>query len=253
VAAAGAGLQLSDWVEEAERTAVFLLDNMRREDGRWLRSWQDRSEPGEPTNGQAKHLAYAADYAALTEAFLELYFATGKLKWLREAETTAHGLLDLFQDPDGGLFTTGTDAEELLVRPREFIDNATPAATSTAALAMLQLDALNPDPRLAEAAGVILERFHILGEQSPLGFGRLLAAVQFAAVGATEVVTTGGVEMAAVVQQRFSPTTVLAWNEAGDGPLWEGRHQPGTAWVCRNMACEAPVHSPEELLRSLSG
>ncbi len=251
-AAAGAGMDRPEWVHEAERTAEFLIGNLRGPDGRWMRSWQDRSEADGPTDGQAKHLAYAADYATLTEAFLELYFATGKLRWLEEATTTAHGLLDLFWDPDGGLFTTGTDAEQLLVRPREFIDNATPAATSTAAVAMLQLDALLGDQRLAEAATAIVQRFAPLCEQSPLGFGRLLAAVHFAAVGATEVVTTGGAEMATVVQRRFTPTTVLAWNEIGEGPLWEGRNEAGVAWVCRNMACEAPVRSADDLLTAVS-
>ena len=45
-----------DWMDVARANARFLLDEMRRDDGRLLRSWQD---------GRANLLAYAEDHAAL--------------------------------------------------------------------------------------------------------------------------------------------------------------------------------------------
>ena len=50
-------------LEEAQTAADFLLRELRRGDGRWLRSWKD---------GRAQHLAYAVDYAALIDAFTRL-------------------------------------------------------------------------------------------------------------------------------------------------------------------------------------
>ena len=38
-------------------------------------------------------------------------------------------------------------------------------------------------------------------------------------------------------------------------PLLEGRHAVdgrATAFVCQNMACQLPVHTPEDLARQLS-
>ncbi len=250
-AAAGAALDRADWIAESERTADFLLANLRTGDGRWLRSWQDRNPDPHTTDGRAQHLAYSADYASLVEAFTELYFATGKQHWLSEALRTARDIIDLFWDPEGGMFTTGSDAEELLVRPREFTDNATAAATSTAALSFLQLEALTADSTLGDPARSIIARLGHLAAKAPLGFGRLLAAMHLSAVGATEVVTTGGQPMAAVIQQRFTPSTVLAWNERGTGSLWQGRDAPGLAWVCRNLTCEAPVGDPASLAAAM--
>jgi len=43
---------------------------------------------------------------------------------------------------------------------------------------------------------------------------------------------------------------VLAWHEAYDSPLWEGRDGPGQdgqAFVCRDYACLAPVADPDAL------
>ena len=56
------------------RTGEFLLRELRRADGRWLRSWQ--------ADGGARHLAYAADHAALVDAFTRLAEATGEARWI---------------------------------------------------------------------------------------------------------------------------------------------------------------------------
>ena len=62
-AAAATGNQ--QWLEAAIKNGGFLLDRLRRPNGRWLRSWQagDGDRPA-----QARHLAYAADYAAIADA-----------------------------------------------------------------------------------------------------------------------------------------------------------------------------------------
>ncbi|MEI2699281.1 MAG: hypothetical protein V9E94_13435 [Microthrixaceae bacterium] len=74
-----------------------------------------------------------------------------------------------------------------------------------------------------------------------LAFGNLLWAVEWHVVGATEVVVTGDrPDLVAEVHRRFLPTTVLAWGEPGDGPLWAGRDESGhdgRAYVCRDHAC----------------
>ena len=52
------------------------------------------------------------------------------------------------------------------------------------------------------------------------------------------------------VRGRFLPTSVLAWGEPFDGPLWEGRGDSGDdgrAYVCRNFTCDTPATTPAEL------
>jgi uncharacterized protein YyaL (SSP411 family) len=247
-AEAGTLLQRPEWVAEATRTAEFLCTHLRGDDGRWLRSWQ--------AGGGARHRAFGADHAALVEAFLALHRATGRSRWLEEALSAAEQLIERFWDPAGGIYTTAEDAEALLVRPRETTDGATPSASSTAALTLLQLEALTGEPRWGEHARSILEGLAPLAARAPLAFGQLLAAVHLDAVGITEVVITGERDdLVAEVHRRHLPEVVLAWGEPGDGPLWEGRAERGAdgrAYVCRGYVCETPVRDASSLASALA-
>src|SRR5207253_3712931 len=120
LAEAAAATGRADWMADAKANAEFLLSSLRREDGRWLRSWQ---------GGRAQHLAYAADYAAVVAAFIRLAEATGEARWIDEARGAADSMLELFwDDNEGGLFTTGSDGERLITRAKDVLDNVIPSA-----------------------------------------------------------------------------------------------------------------------------
>ncbi len=64
-----------------------------------------------------RHLAVAEDYAALLEAYVTLA-EVDDVAWLTDARWCADELFRLFHDEEsGGFFTTGSDAEPLIVRP----------------------------------------------------------------------------------------------------------------------------------------
>ena len=153
----------------ARTNAHFLLDEMRRDDGRLLRSWQD---------GRANLLAYAEDYGALLGALLTLA-ELDDVQWLAEARAVADGLVALFADDErGGFFTTGDDADALIVRPKDFQDNATPSENSLAADGLLRLSALTGDPDGAQRAERWLATLApVLGEH-PTAFAYLLEALE---------------------------------------------------------------------------
>ncbi|MFP5320321.1 MAG: thioredoxin domain-containing protein [Acidimicrobiia bacterium] len=246
LAEAGAALDRADWVEAAEETARFLQRELRRDDGRWLRAWQ--ADTG------AKHLAFAADHAALVDAFTRLSEATGRASWIVEARAVADAMLELFWDEEqGGLFTTGIDGEQLVTRDKDLQDGAVPSANSTAAVGLLRLAALTGEDRYRERAEAILRLSGRLAVQAPTAFGVLLAALDLHHSGATEVVVAGDrPDLVDVVRRRWLPTAVLAWGERFDSPLWEGRDD-GRAYVCRHYACGLPATTPEELAAQLPG
>ncbi|MCB9373633.1 MAG: thioredoxin domain-containing protein [Microthrixaceae bacterium] len=237
------------WLADAVQTAEFLSTHLRRDDGRWLRSWQAGADGGPP---RAQHLAYAADHAALVDAFTRLAEATGEARWIDEARAAADALLDLFWDPEaGGLFTTGDDADALIARQKDFQDNATPSANSAAALALRRLGALTGEARYDEASRAILRLFGPLAGRYAAAFAHLLAAVDLESGGPTEIVVTGDrPDLVAVVTSRFLPDAVLAWGEPYDSPLWADR-APGAAHVCRGFACLLPVTDPAALAAQL--
>jgi uncharacterized protein YyaL (SSP411 family) len=221
------------WLAEAVRAGEFLCANLRN-GGRWLRSWQ--------ADAGARHLAYAADYASMVDALTRLAEATGEARWIHEATRTADGLLDLFWDGEGsGFFSTGHDAEKLIARPKDLLDNATPSANSLGAVALLRLAALTGAERYRERAEDILRLVGAASGQHPTAFGNVLSAIDLATAGITEIVVAGDRrDLVAAVQRRYLPNAVLAWGEAYDSPLWEGRDQPA-AYVCRNYVCALPA------------
>ena len=192
----------------------------------------------------------------MIDAFVRLAEATGSARWLHEAIRTADDLLRLFwDDTDGGVFTTGIDAEALVTRPKELMDNATPGANSLAAAGLLRLAALTGIDRYRVHAQRIV---NLLGEAAgriPLGFGNMLLAVELNALGSTEVVITGDrPDLVEAAQRRWSPGAVLAWGEPTASPLWEGRDERGSdgrAYVCRDQVCGLPADDVAMLMTQL--
>ncbi len=249
LAEAAAATGRADWLADARTNAEFLLHELRRSDGRWLRAWQG-GRPG-------RHLALAADYAALVDGFTRLAEATGEARWIAWAEDTADGMIRLFWDDEaGGLFTTGSDAERLITRSKDLVDNAVPSANGTAAVALLRLAALtgpdrNGNDRYRDRAEAILRLLAPLAEQHPSALTRTVAAMDLASRPVTEVAVIGDrPDLVRAVHSRYLPNAVLAWGEPYPSPLFEAR-TAGLAYVCENYACQAPVDSVEGLLAQL--
>ena len=246
LAEAGAALGKPEWLDEAARSAEFLIANLKV-DGRWHRSWQ-RGRTNE------RLLAYAADYAWLVDAFTRLAEARGEARWITAARDTADEMLRLFwDDAEGGLFTSGIDGEQLLVRQKEYYDGATPSANGVASLALLRLGALTGAATYAAHGEAILRWLGAGMRSHPQAFTTSLGAVDFLLTGPTEVVITSPApsELVAAVHERFLPNAVVAHGEPFESPLWADRRE-GLAYVCRDYACQAPTGDVEELVRALA-
>jgi uncharacterized protein len=243
LAEAAAATGRADWTEAAVRVGEFLLAELRDADtGRWLRSWQD---------GRARHLAYAGDYAWLVELFTRLAELTGRQVWLDRADETARALLELFAGEGDLLYTTGTDAERLVIRPQDILDGAVPAANGVAATALLRLGALRADDELSDAGESLLAALVGVAAEHPLAFANSVAACELSGGGITEVVVTGDrPDLLEAARSRFEPTMVLAWGEPAPSALWAGRDD-GRGYVCRRFVCRAPAATPDELVRRL--
>ncbi len=230
----------SRWSEQAQEIGEFLFAAGRRADGRWMRSLGS-TQP-----------AFAADYAWLIECCIRLGELTGRAVWTGRACEVADALLDLFWDTElGGLFTTGRDAERLVVRGKELLDGATPSANSVAAWSLLRLAALTGEERYRTPGERIVEMAMPLLGTHPVALADMVSATAFLD-GGTEVVVTGDrPDLLAVVRQRWLPDAVLAWGEPWDSPLWEGR-AAGAAYVCHGFACRAPAIEPGTLASQLA-
>jgi hypothetical protein len=246
LAEAAAALDRPDWLDAALASGEFLVRALRRDDGRWHRSWQADGRP------PARHEALAADHAGLVDAFTRLAEASGESRWIALAVQVANVMLDHFWDPErGGLFTVPDDGEALVVRHKDLMDNAMPSANSTAAVALLRLAALTGELRYANHADRILQLLSGPMAQAPSAFANALAAVDMRCAGLTEVAVVGDrPDLLAVVRSAWRPNAVVAWGEPYESPLWHSRLD-GMAYVCRNYACQAPQSTPDGLAAQL--
>jgi uncharacterized protein YyaL (SSP411 family) len=246
LAEAAAAFGRDDWLAAAIANGEFLLRELRAENGRWFRSWHAAGDP------RARHAALAADHAALVDAFTRLGEATGQARWTEEAQRVADAMLDHFWDPvHGGLFTTADDSEELVVRQKDLMDNATPSANSIAAVALIRLAALTGERRYDEHADSILRLLGRVIASAPSAFSNALAAVDLRRTGVTEVVVAGDRrDLLDVVRERWRPNVVVAWGEPSASPLWVDRPS-GFAYVCEGAVCQLPTADREVLRRQL--
>lgn len=231
----------------AQQTAQFMLDNLRQPDKTWRRSWQANATP------QARHNALAHDLAHVVDAFTRMYELTGTHQWLDVASDAAEQLLRNHWDSEhGGLFTVAANAEQLVVRQKDLMDNATPSANSTAAMAFLRLSALTGNTELHSRATDILLLLARVAPSAPSAFGNAVSAMMLMHEGTTEIVIPGdATQFLSVLREQWRPNTVVAWGDPLDSPLWAGRTN-GSAYVCRDYVCQLPAANPSEFRQRLA-
>jgi uncharacterized protein YyaL (SSP411 family) len=181
-AEAGIALDRPDYLKAATLNARFVLSNLRR-DGLLLRTYKDRV---------AKYNAYLEDYAFLIEGLVTLYETTGEFEWLNEARTLTQRMIDEFWDSQaGGFFFTGKSHENLIVRSKDYFDNATPSGNSVAANVLLRLAVLTDNQDYRNLAVSVLREVADSARKYPSGFGYSLAAVDFLLSNPREVAIVG--------------------------------------------------------------
>ncbi|AXG79986.1 thioredoxin domain-containing protein [Streptomyces paludis] len=215
------------------------------------------------------------DYGDVAEGFLALASVTGEGVWLEFAGFLLDIVLDKFVAESGGtLFDTADDAEQLIRRPQDPMDNATPSGWTAAAGALLSYAAHTGSAAHRDAAEGALGVVKALGPRAPrfIGWGLAVAEArldgprEIAVVGPAGDGTRAALHLAALLGTR--PGAVVAVGEpdgtaggpsggAGgapefpllaDRPLVAGK---AAAYVCRRFVCSAPTTEVSELRAEL--
>jgi uncharacterized protein len=284
LAESGAALREPAFVEAAEKGLSFILEEMRRPaprsrasvetggstsvgnygtavdesaDLRLLRVW---------TAGEAKIPAFLEDYAAIGNALISLHEATLDPKWLAHARWCCDRVVEDFWDDAAGCFyDTAKDAEKLVVRPRDTMDNATPSGNSLAAELLQRGGHIFGDDRLREISDRAIDSEAEAAKSYPLAFGRLLTVATRRAMKPVEVAVVGSradartQELVTAALEPWSANLTLVAAEEGETlpfsvPLLEMRGMKGglpTAYVCSGYACREPVTDVEGLRAQL--
>lgn len=173
-----------EYIEAAARAATFVLENLRDDQGRLLRTWRD---------GQAKLPAYFDDYAFFIQGLLELHRATDDPRWLNEAIMLAEQMVTDFSDPvHGGFFLTSSRHDPLLFRNTGMIGGGNiPSSNGVAARALMRLAVLTKNPTYVTTARGVLEAYRqTICEQPAQAEHLVIALGEFLDLLAVELVPT---------------------------------------------------------------
>ncbi len=260
LAEAAGVLDRPDYAEAAARNADFVLRSLRR-DGRLLRTYRRDPATGE---GRAKLNGYLEDYSFLIDGLIALHEVTLDERWLLAAIELGNDMVELFwEEASGQFYDTGSDHEELIVRPSDSSDNAAPCGSSMAADVLLRLAVITGDGDLERRAVTALRSARELMARFPSAAGHWLCALDFYLSTPKEIAILGGAEDAdtrallAKVYASALPNRVLVGgaSDSADIPLLRDRQRidgRATAYVCRNYVCNLPVNEPGELARQLA-
>ncbi|ANS67575.1 hypothetical protein SLINC_5351 [Streptomyces lincolnensis] len=258
LAETGAYFDRPDLVEAAVTAADLLVRLHLDEQARLSRTSKD---------GRAgANAGVLEDYADVAEGFLALASVTGEGVWLEFAGFLLDHVLARFADPESGaLHDTAADAEQLIRRPQDPTDNATPSGWTAAAGALLGYAAHTGSAPHRVAAEKALGVVKALGPRVPRFIGWGLAVAEAFLDGPREVAIVGpGLDdegtraLHRTALLGTAPGAVVAVGTPGgdefpllaDRPLSAG--EP-TAYVCRNFTCDAPTTDGDRLRTQLGG
>jgi uncharacterized protein YyaL (SSP411 family) len=263
IAALAKGARILDeppYAEAAGQALNFILENMRKPDGRLLHRYRD---------GEATLPAYVDDYAFLIWGMLELYETTFEVCYLQTALDLNNDLVKHFWDDKAGAFYfTADDAEKLLVRQKDIYDGAIPSGNSVAALNLLRLGRITANPNFEEKAVKIGRVFSQTIKRLPSGYTQLMLAVDFGVGPSYEVVITGKTgtkdtkAMIGALRRHFVPNKVVLFRPSEEESpdiirlaeyttYQTSIDSKATAYVCLNYNCKFPTTDKGKMLELL--
>ncbi|GLF94333.1 thioredoxin domain-containing protein [Streptomyces yaizuensis] len=255
LAEAGAFFDRPDLVERATEAADLLVRLHLDSSARLTRTSKD---------GRAgTNAGVLEDYGDVAEGFLALAGVTGEGVWLEFAGLLLDIVLDRFTGENGTLYDTAHDAEQLIRRPQDPTDNATPSGWTAAAGALLSYAAHTGSEAHRTAAEQALGVVRALGPRVPRFIGWGLAVAEALLDGPREVAVVGAEDDPAAAELHRTallapaPGAVVAVGTPDsdefpllrDRPLVDGA---AAAYVCRGFVCRRPVTEPGALAAELT-
>jgi uncharacterized protein YyaL (SSP411 family) len=240
LAEGGVLLDRPDWVAAADACADLLLNV------HWVTGDQ-RLRRVSRDGAVGAHVGVLEDYADFAEGLLALHQVNGDPGRLDGAKHLLEVVLDRFGDGKGGFYDTADDAEQLVRRPQDPTDNATPSGLAAAAGALLTYAALTGSDRHRSAAEEALSTVAPLFARHARFAGWACAVAEALVAGPLEVAVVDRPDLLAVARGTTSPGAVVV----AAGPLTAGR-PAGAAYVCRGFVCDAPTTDEARLRQQLS-
>ncbi|MBO1038223.1 thioredoxin domain-containing protein [Brucella pituitosa] len=250
LAEAGRSLKRSDWIEYA--VSAYRSIGVSFHDGRMAHCQMD---------DVLVYPALSTDYAAMMNAALSLFEATGDRTFIRDAIALKEALDANNRDASGNYRLSALNAEDVILHSYGDYDEAIPSATSQIIEAFTRLFLVTGDLHLYTQNERLVEQ--AMGRALIQQYGQIgiLNASRFAAEPLSLVIADESVdgELSLLAQRIPDPRRVdkFIQFEAGKAielPTGGTAHaDKPSAWLCKGQVCLAPVETAAALEILLRG
>lgn len=263
------------YLSHATKGIEFIENKIGTSDGRLRRTFKD---------GVSKLNAYLDDYAFYINALLDVFEVDTNSRYIEKAILYADSMIRHFWDEkQGNFFFTSDDHEQLIVRTKSLYDLAIPSGNSMAASTLLRLYHITRNSNYLLKAEQIMSAGAKAAAENPFGFGQLLNAIYLYIRKPIEITIIGTnmnkpkdlEQMSDWLGRQFIPNSIIALLKdrsqlAGLNkyPFFDGKKVENNiltkeisanneplnsehAFVCKNFSCSLPIHSLEQLQKSL--
>jgi len=253
LARASTAFERPEFLFQAEKCYCFVADSMVR-DGRLGHAFR---------NGKLTWPGFSSDHSAMAHAALALRDATGYAGYLDDATRFLDLLETWYAGGDGTYRLAASDADDVLIRMRSGVDEATPNSNGLAVSALVRLHHFTGEPRFIERADRVLEGLGAEAGHNPVGHASLLSALALRTHG-LQIVIIGPAhddirnEMAAIASRVPDPNRSLLLLAPGAAlpqahparAKLQAAARP-TAYVCRGETCSLPITDPNRFAEML--
>lgn len=232
------------FLEIPEKNLEYISEKLKRSDGQLLRY---------ATSTTDTNIAFLDDYAFYIEALIALYEATFNEKWIYEAKEVVDYVIENFYEPDvSAFYYTAKEAEQLIARKFEVMDDVIPSSNSVLIRQLLKLGLIFDKGSFIDLSDKAL--VNILPQIKSYGstFSNWAILLLEKVVGSFEVVLIGPEyeRLRIELDSHYIPNKALIGGRTSTLPLARDRRPSETlAFICQNKTCSLPVKSIEELLK----
>ena len=250
LARAGRVFNRPDWVLLAQNALDFIRENM------WVNETLFATCKNDGSGNYHPHLnAYLDDYAFLLDALNELLQADYRVVDLDFAQELAQALLENFESEDGGFYFTSHDHEQLIHRPKQGFDNATPSGNGIAAVALQKLGHILGETNYLQTTERTLKAFDSSMASNPAACASLCHALSEFITPPTLVIVKGETKQMADwridLNQSYYPHHIFLYLDQHITQLPAALQrsvnpnvEPNVnAWVCKGVECLPSVNS----------
>ena len=197
--------------------------------------------------------AFLDDYAFTIEAYIALYEATFDEQWIYKAKDLAYRAITLFYDADAKTFYyTANNAEELIARKSEIMDNVIPASSSTLVRQLYKLGLLLDNDDFTAIADQVFANVFPYIKSYGSAYSNWAIQLLEHHYGTNEIALTGENALEwrkELDSKKYIPNKIYLGGTKSTLPLLINKKQlDSKAYLCRNKTCSLPQSSITHLL-----